>query len=88
MSKNKNGSARKSDPQPSVNEPQRGWLKMRTGLLVMLLASIAFGVFVILNGLQQGLPFSEVLPLAGLYMVMMWGVFGIMMLFFRFTRRK
>ncbi len=88
MSKNKNVPARKNNTQPSTDAPQRGWLKMRTGLLVMLLASIAFGVFVILTGLQQGLKFSEVLPTAGLYMVMMWGVFGIMMLFFRFTRRQ
>lgn len=87
MSKPKNAPVKTKTNAGADEESQRGWLKLRTGLLIMAGASILFGIYV----LVQVVPVEgwvKALKLAGLYMAMMWGVFGIMQLFFRITRRR
>ncbi len=87
MSKPKNAPAAKTKKTEAVEESPRGWLKLRTGLLFMAGASILFGIYVLIQVVPvEG--WGKGLQLAGLYMAMMWGVFGIMQLFFRLTRRR
>jgi hypothetical protein len=82
----KNGKE-KADPKPDLNEKSKPWISMRSGLIIMAMLSIGFALY---SGWQVYIVTSDLglaLQQAAISAAMIWAVFGIMLLFFRFTRR-
>jgi hypothetical protein len=82
----KNGKE-KADPKSDLDEKSKPWISMRSGLTIMAMLSIGFALY---SGWQVYTVTKDLglaLQQAAISAAMIWGVFGIMLLFFRFTRR-
>jgi hypothetical protein len=82
----KNGNE-KADPKSVVDEKSKPWISMRSGLIIIVMLSLGLALY---SGWQVYAVTSDMglaLEQAAISAVMIWGVFGIMLLFFRFTRR-
>jgi hypothetical protein len=81
------------DPVPEVKKqntpaPQPGpWIKMRTGLYVIAAASILMAVLTAWQYIEGGAGWADSIVYGLIYGVMIWAVFFISQVVFRWLRR-
>ncbi len=76
-----------ANSQPVEIEKSKPWISMRSGLTIIIIVSIGMGAWTGYQLYSQGADTKLVLQQALISFGMVWVVFGIMLLFFKFTRR-